>query len=59
VERVMNGLFILKIFAKENRFIFKDLLLGKLFIPKTNDKFDEFSDIGKKMVRTIKLNEIA
>jgi hypothetical protein len=34
-------------------------LLGKLSIPKADDKFYEFSDIGKKMARTIELNEIA
>jgi hypothetical protein len=46
------------LFAKAKRYIFKDLLLGKLSTSKADDKFDEVSDIGKKMVRIIKLNEI-
>jgi hypothetical protein len=45
--------------AKAKRYRFKDLLLGKLSILKEDDKYDEVSDIGKKMVRTIELNEIA
>jgi hypothetical protein len=45
--------------VKANRYGFKDLLSGNLSIPKTDDKFDEVSSIGKKLGRTIKLNEIA
>jgi hypothetical protein len=48
-----------KFLTKEKRYGFKDLLLGKLFIPKQDEKFDEISDIGKNMERNIKLNEIA
>jgi hypothetical protein len=35
---------------------FKNLFSGKLSILKENYKFDEVSDIGKKIARTIKLN---
>jgi hypothetical protein len=45
--------------AKAKRYVFKDLLLVKLSIPKEDVEFDEFSDIGKKMAKTIKLNEIS
>jgi hypothetical protein len=38
---------------------FKDLLLGKLLIPKLDEDIDETSDIGKKKSVIIKLNEIA
>jgi hypothetical protein len=38
---------------------FKDLLLGKVCIPKPDDEFDDVLDIGKKMERAIELNEIA
>jgi hypothetical protein len=48
-----------KFLPKAKRYGFKDLLLVKLSISKAEDKFDEVSDIGKKMARTIKLNEIA
>jgi hypothetical protein len=51
---IWSGKFLAK--AKRNRF--KDLLSIKLSIPKEDDKFDQVSDIGKKMARTIKLNEI-
>jgi hypothetical protein len=36
-----------------------DLLLGKLSIPKADDKLDEVSDIGNKLARAVDLNEIA
>jgi hypothetical protein len=48
-----------KFLAEVKTYDFKDLLLGKLSFPKADDKFDKVSDTGKKMVRTIKLNEIA
>jgi hypothetical protein len=47
-----------KYLAKAKRYGFKNLLLGKLCIPKADDKFDEVSDIRKKLAKTIKLNEI-
>jgi hypothetical protein len=47
-----------KFLAKTKRCGFKDLFLGKLYIPKEDDKFDEVSDIGKKMARIFGLNEI-
>jgi hypothetical protein len=37
---------------------FKDLLLGKVCIPKPDDEFDDVYNIGKKMERAIELNEI-
>jgi hypothetical protein len=45
-------------FAKAKCCGFMDLLLGKFFILKTDENFDEVSDIGKTMTRNIKLNEI-
>jgi hypothetical protein len=45
--------------GKGTRYGFKDLLLGKFFIPKPDDKFLEVSDVVKSMARTIKLDEIA
>jgi hypothetical protein len=48
-----------KLLAKAKRYGFKDLLLGKLSIPKADDKIDQVSYIGKKMAKTIELNEIA
>jgi hypothetical protein len=55
----MNDLFGVKRFLQRQRDIDSDLLLGKLSIPKVDDKFDEVSDIGKKMARNIELNETA
>jgi hypothetical protein len=48
-----------KFLAKAKRYGFKDTLVGKLSIPRVDDVFDEVSDLGKKMSRSIKLNEIA
>lgn len=48
-----------KFLAKAKRYGFKDLLLGKLSIPKVDDVFDEISEEGKKMTKVIELNEIA
>jgi hypothetical protein len=45
--------------AKAKRCGFKDLLLGKLSIPKVDEEIDETSDIGKKKSIIIELNEIA
>jgi hypothetical protein len=44
--------------AKAKRCGFKDLLLGKLLIPKLYEEIGETSDIGKKKSMIIKLNEI-
>jgi hypothetical protein len=41
------------------RYGFKDVLIGKLSIPKADEEFDEVSDLGKRMSRSIELNEIA
>ena len=48
-----------KFLAKAKRYGFKDLLLGKLSIPKSDEVFDEVSDEGKKKAKIIELNEIA
>ena len=50
-----------KFLAKAKRCGFKDILLGKLSIPKADEEFDEVSDIEKKMkmAKIIELNEIA
>jgi hypothetical protein len=45
--------------AKAKHCGFKNLLLGKLSIPKVDEEIDEMSDIGKKKSMIIKLNEIA
>jgi hypothetical protein len=44
--------------AKAKRCGFKDLLLGKLSIPKVDEEIDETSEIGKKKSIIIELNEI-
>jgi hypothetical protein len=40
-----------KFLAKAKRYGFKDLLQGKLSIPKFDESFDEDSDKGKKMLK--------
>jgi hypothetical protein len=45
--------------AKAKRCGFKDLLLGKLSIPKLDEEIGEMSEIGKKQSIIIELNEIA
>jgi hypothetical protein len=45
--------------AKAKRCGFKDLLLGKLSIPKVDEDIDETSENGKKKSIIIELNEIA
>jgi gag-polypeptide of LTR copia-type len=47
-----------KFLAKAKRYGFKDILVEKLSIPKADEDFDEVSDLGKKMSRSIELNEI-
>ena len=48
-----------KFLAKAKRYGFKDVLLGMLSIPKTDESFDEASDQGKRMLKIIEFNEIA
>jgi hypothetical protein len=48
-----------KFLAKAKRYGFKDVLLGKLSIPKIDESFDEASDQGKRMPQIIEFNEIA
>jgi hypothetical protein len=45
--------------AKAKHCAFKDLLFGKLLIPKVDEEIDERSDIGNKKSIIIQLNEIA
>jgi hypothetical protein len=54
---MMNGLLGEKLFEKAKRYGFNDLLVEKLSIPKADDEFDEISDFGKKMSRSIELNK--
>jgi hypothetical protein len=37
----------------------KDVLLGKVFIPKSSEVFDEKTDEGIRVLRIVDLNEIA
>jgi hypothetical protein len=48
-----------KFLSKSRRFGFKDLLLGKLFIPMADEEIDEGTESGKKKSVIIELNEIA
>jgi hypothetical protein len=48
-----------KFLAKAKRYGFKDVILGKLSIPKIDESFDEASDEGKRMLKIIKFNKIA
>jgi hypothetical protein len=45
--------------VKAKRSGIKDLLLGKVLIPKSPEVFDEKTDEGKRMLRIIDLNEMA
>jgi hypothetical protein len=48
-----------KFLAKANFSGIKDMLLGKVLIPKSSEVLDEKTDEGKKMFRIIDLNEMA
>jgi hypothetical protein len=48
-----------KFLAKATRSGIKDVLLGKVLIPKSSEVFDEKTDEGKRMLRIIDLNEMA
>ena len=48
-----------KFLAKAKRYGFKDVLLGKVTIPKTDEVFNVESEEGKKMTMTADLNELA
>jgi gag-polypeptide of LTR copia-type/Zinc knuckle len=48
-----------KFLAKAKRYGFKDLLQGKLSIPKFDESFDEDSDERKKMLIHAEINEVA
>jgi hypothetical protein len=45
--------------ANAKSYGFKDLLLGKLPIPKVDEEIDETSEIGKKKSIIIELNKIS
>jgi hypothetical protein len=45
-----------KFLAKAKRSRIKDVLLGKVLIPKSSEVFDEKTDEGKMMLRIIELN---
>jgi hypothetical protein len=47
-----------KFLSKAKRYGLKDLLLGKLSIPRSDEEFDVTSEIGKEKSRIIKLNEL-
>ena len=48
-----------KFLAKAKRYGFKDVLIGKLSIPKADEEFDEDSLSGKKMKNAIEVNKLA
>jgi gag-polypeptide of LTR copia-type len=48
-----------KFLAKARRSGIKDILLGKLTIPKTNDEINEETDEGKTMMKIFDLNKLA
>jgi hypothetical protein len=48
-----------KFLAKVKNSGIKDILLGKILIPKSSEVFDEKTDEGKKKLRIIDLNEMA
>ena len=48
-----------KFLAKAKRYGFKDVLLRKVAIPKTDEVFNVESEEGKKMLMTADLNELA
>jgi hypothetical protein len=45
--------------TKDKRYGFKDVLTGKLSIPKVDEERDMDSDTGKKMLNAIELNKVA
>jgi hypothetical protein len=48
-----------KFLAKAKRSGIKDVLLGKLEIPKTSDELEEKSEEGRGMMKNADLNELA
>jgi hypothetical protein len=45
--------------AKARRYGFKDLLLGKVKVPRTDEDFDMESEEGKKLTIAVDMNELA
>jgi hypothetical protein len=48
-----------KFLAKAKRSGIKDVLLGKLQIPKTSEELEEKSEEGRRMMKNADLNELA
>jgi hypothetical protein len=48
-----------KFLAKAKRSGIKDVLLGKLQIPKTSEELEEKSEEGRRMIKNADLNELA
>jgi hypothetical protein len=48
-----------KFMAKAKRYRCKDVVTGKLSIPKADEEFDKDSDMGKKMLNAMELNKVA
>jgi hypothetical protein len=48
-----------KFLVEAKRSAIKDVLLGKVLIPKLSEVFDEKTDEGKRILRIIDLNEMA
>jgi hypothetical protein len=47
-----------KILAKARRYGFKDVLLGKVNVPRTNEDYDMESEEGKKLTIAADMNEL-
>jgi hypothetical protein len=48
-----------KFLAKAKRSGIKEVLLGKLHIPKTSEELEEKSEEGRKMMKNADMNELA
>jgi tellurite resistance-related uncharacterized protein len=48
-----------KFFAKARRYGFKDVLLGKVKVPRTDEEYDMESEEGKKLTIAADINELA
>jgi hypothetical protein len=48
-----------KLLAKARRYGFKDILLGKVKVPRTDEDYDMGSDEGKKLTIAADMNELA
>jgi tellurite resistance-related uncharacterized protein len=48
-----------KFLAKARRYGFKDVLLGKVKVPRTDEEYDMESEEGKKLTIAADMNELA